>query len=63
LDKYIYEVNEKISLIERVLFWRRIKVHSRRRFSLGCGNPVDLASLKEGEVVLDLGSGSGFDCF
>jgi SAM-dependent methyltransferase len=32
-------------------------------FSLGCGNPVALASLKEGEVVLDLGSGSGFDCF
>lgn len=32
-------------------------------FSLGCGNPVALASLKEGETVLDLGSGSGFDCF
>ncbi|MEM3730580.1 MAG: hypothetical protein QW667_00145 [Candidatus Bathyarchaeia archaeon] len=32
-------------------------------FSLGCGNPVALASLKEGEIVLDLGSGSGFDCF
>jgi SAM-dependent methyltransferase len=30
---------------------------------LGCGNPVALASLKEGEVVLDLGSGAGLDCF
>jgi arsenite methyltransferase len=30
---------------------------------LGCGNPVALASLKPGEVVLDLGSGAGFDCF
>jgi arsenite methyltransferase len=30
---------------------------------LGCGNPVALASLKKGEVVLDLGSGAGFDCF
>ena len=30
---------------------------------LGCGNPVALASLKAGEVVLDLGSGAGFDCF
>jgi len=30
---------------------------------LGCGNPVALASLKEGEIVLDLGSGAGFDCF
>jgi len=30
---------------------------------LGCGNPTALASLKEGEIVLDLGSGAGFDCF
>jgi arsenite methyltransferase len=30
---------------------------------LGCGNPVALASLKEGEIILDLGSGAGFDCF
>jgi len=31
--------------------------------SLGCGNPVALASLKEGETVIDLGSGAGVDCF
>ncbi len=30
---------------------------------LGCGNPIALASLKEGETVVDLGSGAGFDCF
>lgn len=30
---------------------------------LGCGNPVALASIAEGETVLDLGSGAGFDCF
>ncbi|MCJ7520812.1 MAG: arsenite S-adenosylmethyltransferase, partial [Dehalococcoidia bacterium] len=30
---------------------------------LGCGNPVALASLQEGDIVLDLGSGAGFDCF
>ena len=30
---------------------------------LGCGNPVALASLREGDAVLDLGSGAGFDCF
>ncbi len=31
--------------------------------ALSCGNPTALASLKDGEVVLDLGSGAGFDCF
>ena len=30
---------------------------------LGCGNPVALASLNEGEIVLDMGAGAGFDCF
>lgn len=31
--------------------------------SLGCGNPVELAAIRNGETVLDLGSGGGFDCF
>ena len=30
---------------------------------LGCGNPTAIAGLIEGEVVLDLGSGAGLDCF
>jgi arsenite methyltransferase len=30
---------------------------------LGCGNPTAVGNLQEGEVVLDLGSGAGFDCF
>lgn len=30
---------------------------------LGCGNPTAIAELAEGEAVLDLGSGAGFDCF
>lgn len=30
---------------------------------LGCGNPRAIASLQSGEVVLDLGSGGGFDAF
>jgi arsenite methyltransferase len=30
---------------------------------LGCGNPLAFATLKEGDVVVDLGAGAGFDCF
>ena len=30
---------------------------------LGCGNPQLIANICEGETVLDLGSGAGFDCF
>ncbi len=30
---------------------------------LGCGNPRAIASLREGELVVDLGAGGGFDCF
>lgn len=32
-------------------------------FTLGCGNPIAIASLSKGETVLDLGSGGGLDCF
>lgn len=31
--------------------------------SAGCGNPTALASLNEGETVVDFGSGGGIDCF
>ncbi|MCA9981052.1 MAG: methyltransferase domain-containing protein, partial [Anaerolineales bacterium] len=31
--------------------------------SLGCGDPITLAALEPGQVVLDLGSGGGIDCF
>ena len=31
--------------------------------SLGCGNPTAIAELNPGDAVLDLGSGSGLDCF
>jgi len=38
-------------------------VPSGADMGLGCGNPRAIASLKKGEVVLDLGSGGGFDAF
>jgi ubiquinone/menaquinone biosynthesis C-methylase UbiE len=30
---------------------------------LGCGNPQAIAAMQPGEIVVDLGSGAGFDCF
>lgn len=39
------------------------KIPTEANLALSCGNPTALAGLKEGEVVLDLGSGAGFDCF
>jgi SAM-dependent methyltransferase len=53
------EVSKKIGYSEEELG----SVPDGANLGLGCGNPVALASLKEGEVVLDLGSGAGFDCF
>ena len=38
-------------------------VPSGANLGLGCGNPLAIASLKKGDVVLDLGSGAGFDSF
>lgn len=36
---------------------------SNANLGLGCGNPLSFAELREGEVVVDLGSGAGIDCF
>ena len=33
------------------------------RYRKSCGNPISFAALKTGEVVVDLGSGGGVDCF
>lgn len=38
-------------------------VPAESNMGLGCGNPTAIANLKPGEIVLDLGSGGGFDCF
>jgi len=39
------------------------KVPEGSNLGLGCGNPLAFSSIKEGDTVLDLGSGAGFDCF
>lgn len=36
---------------------------SEAELGLGCGNPVAISNIKEGDFVLDLGSGAGFDVF
>jgi ArsR family transcriptional regulator len=36
---------------------------SEANLGLGCGNPTALAKIREGDIVLDLGSGAGFDAF
>jgi arsenite methyltransferase len=40
-----------------------IKIGNEANLGLGCGNPVAMSKIKEGDVVLDLGCGAGFDCF
>jgi ArsR family transcriptional regulator len=42
---------------------QEIKTASDSNLGLGCGNPTALANIKEGDTVLDLGSGAGFDSF
>jgi len=53
------EIGKKIGYSEEELR----SVPETANMGLGCGNPVALASLKEGETVLDLGSGGGIDVF
>jgi len=53
------EMSRKIGYEDRDLS----AVPEGANLGLGCGNPVALASLRTGDVVVDLGSGAGFDCF
>ena len=53
------EISESIGYSARQL----TQVPEAANLGLGCGNPTAIASLSEGEVVLDLGSGAGLDCF
>jgi ubiquinone/menaquinone biosynthesis C-methylase UbiE len=38
-------------------------VPEEANLGLGCGNPQAIAAMQPGEIVVDLGSGAGFDCF
>lgn len=42
---------------------QEIESVSDANLGLGCGNPTGMGEIKEGDIVLDLGSGAGFDCF
>jgi len=55
----VEDISRKIGYAEEELK----AVPEGSNLGLGCGNPVALASLKKGEIVLDLGSGAGFDSF
>ena len=50
-EKYNYSVEDIINF-----FGEEIE-------GLCCGNPTEIAEIKEGETVLDLGSGGGLDCY
>ena len=53
------DVSEKVGYTKEDLN----SIPDEANMGLGCGNPVALASLKEGEMVVDLGCGGGIDVF
>jgi len=53
------EVSRRIGYSEQELG----AVPQGSNLGLGCGNPLAFAALKQGDVIVDLGSGAGFDCF
>lgn len=55
----VHEITKNLGYSEADL----TDIPEQANMGLGCGNPIAIAALKNGEVVLDLGSGGGFDCF
>lgn len=52
------EISKQIGYSEE-----EVKKYSDSNMGLGCGNPVALSDIKEGDIVVDLGCGGGFDSF
>jgi len=59
LKKSSIEISRKIGYSDEEIS----NVPEGANMGLGCGNPQLIANVKEGETVIDLGSGGGFDCF
>jgi len=49
--------------IAKMIGYSNEELKTPGNLGLGCGNPIAISKIKEGDVVLDLGSGAGFDCF
>ncbi len=58
-DEHLVQYSTSVGYTQNDVF----NVPAESNMALGCGNPTALAKMKEGEVVVDLGSGGGFDCF
>jgi SAM-dependent methyltransferase len=55
-----------IEMVNRIMGYSQKELGSiveGANLGLGCGNPTAIGEIKEGDIVLDLGSGAGFDCF
>jgi SAM-dependent methyltransferase len=56
---FVTDISKKVGYTDEELK----SVPEGANLGLGCGNPIALASLRVGEIVMDLGSGAGFDSF
>ncbi len=59
MDEFLQKYSAQLGYTEEDLK----SIPDGSNLALGCGNPTAHASIKEGETVLDLGSGGGLDCF
>lgn len=59
IDNSVKEISNKIGYSDEEI----LNAPEGANMGLGCGNPQLAANIKEGEIVIDLGSGGGFDCF